>query len=163
MICLYLEISRIKAYIIQKSIEFGMILTKNRIHCKQNKKTLSLPKLPTFWTTRVYLFKVNKRNTRTMCEVCSKLTIKTPERLQWRQWRRSCVFIVKFEQISHIVLVFLLLTLNKWMPTGLVEELPNRNCPVFSRALITGKYRLVKALILPFWCNETFKFFWFIW
>ena len=30
-----------------------------------------------------------------------------------RQWRRSYVFIVNFEQISHIVLVFPLLTLNK--------------------------------------------------
>ena len=26
----------------------------------------------------IYLFKVNNRNTRTMCEICSKLTIKTP-------------------------------------------------------------------------------------
>ena len=27
-----------------------------------------------------YMFKVNNRNTRTSCEICSKLTIKTPER-----------------------------------------------------------------------------------
>ena len=27
-----------------------------------------------------YMFKVNNRNTRTKCEICSKLTIKTPER-----------------------------------------------------------------------------------
>ena len=27
-----------------------------------------------------YLLKVNNRNTRAMCEICSKLTIKTPER-----------------------------------------------------------------------------------
>ena len=26
-----------------------------------------------------YMFKVNNRNTRTRCEICSKLTIKTPE------------------------------------------------------------------------------------
>ena len=31
-----------------------------------------------------YLLKVNERNTRTRCEICSKLTIKTPERRQWR-------------------------------------------------------------------------------
>ena len=31
-----------------------------------------------------------------MCEICSKLTIKTPER---PYWRRSGVFIVNFEQI----------------------------------------------------------------
>ena len=28
----------------------------------------------------IYLFKVNNRNTRTRCEICSKLTIKTTER-----------------------------------------------------------------------------------
>ena len=27
-----------------------------------------------------YMFKVNNRNTRTRCQICSKLTIKTPER-----------------------------------------------------------------------------------
>ena len=52
-----------------------------------------------------YLLKANKRNTRTSCEICSYLTIKTPE---WRHWRRSGVFIVNFEYISYFVLVFLL-------------------------------------------------------
>ena len=36
---------------------------------------------------------------------CSKLTIKTPER---RQWRRSGVFIGNLEHILHLFLVFLL-------------------------------------------------------
>ena len=58
----------------------------------------------------IYLFKFNNRNTRKRCETCSKLTIKTTE---WRQWRRSGVFIVNFEHISLHFLVFLLLTLNK--------------------------------------------------
>ena len=58
----------------------------------------------------IYLFKVNNRITRTMCEIRLKLTIKTPER---HEWRCSGVFIVKFGQILHVVLVFLLLTLNK--------------------------------------------------
>ena len=43
------------------------------------------------------MFKVNKRNARTRCEICSKLTIKTPER---HQQRRSDVFVVNFEHIS---------------------------------------------------------------
>ena len=43
-----------------------------------------------------YMFKVNNRTTRTRCEICSKLTMKTPER---GQWRRSGVFIVNFEHI----------------------------------------------------------------
>ena len=38
--------------------------------------------------------------------MCSKLTIKAPER---HQWRRSGVFIVNIEHISHPVPVFLLL------------------------------------------------------
>ena len=63
----------------------------------------------------IYLFKVNNRNTRTRCEICSRLTIKTPER---RHWHRSGVFIVNFELVSHLVLVFLLLTLNIQLPVG---------------------------------------------
>ena len=58
----------------------------------------------------IYLLKVNNRNTRTRCEISSELTKKTPER---RHWRRSGAFIVNFEHISHLVLVFLLLTLNR--------------------------------------------------
>ena len=42
----------------------------------------------------IYLLKVNNRNTRTSCEICSKVTIKTPN------------------DASSIVLVSLLLTLN---------------------------------------------------
>ena len=33
----------------------------------------------------IYLLKVNNRNTITKCEICSKLTIKTPERRQMRR------------------------------------------------------------------------------
>ena len=57
-----------------------------------------------------YVFKINNRNTRTRSEICSKLTIKIPES---RHWRRSSDFIVNFEHISHLVLVFLLLTLSR--------------------------------------------------
>ena len=42
----------------------------------------------------IYLLKVNNRNTRTSCEICSKVTIKTPN------------------DASSIVLVSFLLTLN---------------------------------------------------
>ena len=63
-----------------------------------------------------YIFKINNRSTRTRCETCSKLTVKTPER---RQWRRSGFFIVNFEQNSHIVLVFLLLTLSREILGGI--------------------------------------------
>ena len=61
------------------------------------------------------MFKVNNRNTRKRCELCSKLTIKTPE---LRHWRRFGVFIVNFEHISHLFLGFLLLTLRRKLPIG---------------------------------------------
>ena len=49
-----------------------------------------------FYPAGIYVLKVNK-NTRTRCEICSKLTIKTPERQN---------------DAIGAVLVFLLLTLN---------------------------------------------------
>ena len=57
---------------------------------------------------RHLLVESSNRNTRTVCDIFSKLTVKIPEQ---RQRRRSGVFIFKFEHISHLVLVFPL-TLN---------------------------------------------------
>ena len=57
----------------------------------------------------IYLLKVDKRNTRARRKICLKLKIKTPER---HHLHRSGVFIINLKHISHIVLVFLLLTLN---------------------------------------------------
>ena len=59
----------------------------------------------------ICLFKVNNRNTKKWCAIRSKLTTKTPERRHYRQWHRSGVFIINLEHISHLFLVFLLLTL----------------------------------------------------
>ena len=44
------------------------------------------------------MIKVNNRNTRTRCEIWSKLTIKTPERRYFTPF--SSVFIVNFEQVN---------------------------------------------------------------
>ena len=52
---------------------------------------------------RYLLVQVNNGNSKTMCGICSKLTVKT---LEGRHWRHSDVFIVNFEQILHIVLLF---------------------------------------------------------
>ena len=54
-----------------------------------------------------YMLKVNKKDTRTRCELFSKFTRKASERCHWR---RSDVFIASFERISHFILVLLLLT-----------------------------------------------------
>ena len=84
------------------------------------------------------MFKVNNRNTRKRYEICSKLIIKTAERSltcsrsiikalekgeifskltrktpELRQGRFAVFFIIKFEHISYLFLVFILLTLNK--------------------------------------------------
>ena len=50
----------------------------------------------TVFPASIYLFRVNNRNNRRRCKICSKLTIKTLER----------------RQFSDIIVVFLLLTLN---------------------------------------------------
>ena len=65
----------------------------------------------TFWIlpAGIYLLEGYSKTTRTRSKICSKLTINTPE---WGYWRRLGVFIVNFEHISHLVLEFLLLTLN---------------------------------------------------
>ena len=55
-----------------------------------------------------YLFKVNNRNTRER-EICAKLTMKIPERRR----HRFGVFIVNFEHVSHFLLMFKLLNLNR--------------------------------------------------
>ena len=67
----------------------------------------------------IYLLKVNKRNTRTKCEICSKLTLKTPKQCHWRPYG---VFIVNFEYFSHLVQVFLLLILNMQLLTGIRQH-----------------------------------------
>ena len=67
---------------------------------------------PIIFPVNIYLSKVINTNNTKRCEICSKLTIKTPER---RQWRHSDVFIVNSEHISHIFSVFLLLTLKCYL------------------------------------------------
>ena len=55
---------------IEKKNEQGIVITVN------NKFIVALILVGN------YIFKVNSRNTRTRCEICSKLKIKTPERRQ---------------------------------------------------------------------------------
>ena len=78
------------------------------------------------WLTKVF----NNNSTRKKCEICSNLTIKTPER---RQWRHSNVCIVNFEQISSFFLMFLMTNLNNW-----VVIQAGWSCKIFSNALGRG-------------------------
>ena len=54
------------------------IAHRNHFFClyKQNKRI----EVQTVYPAGIYLLKVNNRNTRTSCEICSKLTINIPER-----------------------------------------------------------------------------------
>ena len=54
--------------------------------------------------------KGENRNSRKRRKICSELTKRTPERSHSHGF---CVFIVNFEQILYLYLVFLLLILNK--------------------------------------------------
>ena len=59
------------------------------------------------------MFKVNNKDTRTTPIETLEQGVKYVQSQQSQsQRRRSGVFIVNFEHISHLVLVFLLLTLN---------------------------------------------------
>ena len=76
------------------------MLTQLRFTCsKQTTETLG-KSVKYVNPAKIYLFKANNGNTRKKCKICSKLTVKT------RQWRRSGVFIVNFEHILHLFLVF---------------------------------------------------------
>ena len=52
-----------------------------------------------YYAAHIHLFKVNNGNSRTICEICSKLTIRTLER---RHGHCPGVFIVTFEHISQL-------------------------------------------------------------
>ena len=92
--------------ILQKLIPRKHLWTTRRFYF--HKKWFTV-KFTIFWNLVLLRFKMNflfKVNNRNISEICTKLTIKIP-------WRRSGIFIVNFEQISHLFLVFLLLNLNK--------------------------------------------------
>ena len=52
----------------------------------------------------IYLFKVNNRSTRKRCEICSKLTIKAPERRQWllNVWMLNSTYSTPFSNASIV-------------------------------------------------------------
>ena len=93
----------------------------------------------------IYLLKFSNRNTRKRCETCSKVTVKTTE---WRQWCRSGVFIVNFEHISLLFLVFLLLTLDKSTLLGLLFIIIVTQCDALSPSTKFSSFHLKKVVIL---------------
>ena len=57
------------------------------------------------------MFKVNSKEIRWICWMCSKVKINTA-------WHSSSVFILDFDPTQHISIVFVLLILNKYMSVG---------------------------------------------
>ena len=90
-------------------IDFGLVIAKWVESCQNSeeyillKMTVWLDKWPPEFSILpvkiclvreipvcIYMFKVNNRNTRTWCGICSKLTVKTPERRQASFWCLCC-------------------------------------------------------------------------
>ena len=65
----------------------------------------------------VYLFNINNRNVGIMCKISLKLKIEIAQR---RHSQHFSVFIVNLEQISHIDVIFPLLTWTEQMPEILI-------------------------------------------
>ena len=99
--------------------------------------------LPTY-PANVYLFKVKNKNTRKSREIRSKLTLETPK---WRQRHCFLVLIVNFEYISHLCLLFVLLTVSRWMfawnnwqPECILSELKKRESSRIFLMFINGEW-----------------------
>ena len=113
MLIVYLAL-RMQCLKDSKSVEyFFKLLFIFTQHFESNRNQVSgeqsLRYVPNFLPAGNYMFKVNNRNTRTKCEIRTKL-LKKPER---HHWRRSVVFIINFVHISHVFLMFLLLTFSR--------------------------------------------------
>ena len=108
------------------------------------------------------MFKVKKKTTKTRCEICSELTIKTAKR---RYFRLSGVLIVNFEHILHLVLVFSVLILNRKCRlasvvfTSIFAEAVTQRCfsrKVFYEYLISLQQNIIHAKVwLQLYWNRT--------
>ena len=78
-------------------------------------------------------------------KICLKFPVKTPESCHWHC---SGAFIVNFEQISHSVLVFLLLTLK-----SMVMALAKRN-HCYSNVYIINFEHMLLFLLVPFCTHQ---------
>ena len=74
-------------YALINSINMSGVLTANRSHHQQHYALLN--GINIYLSAGIYPLKVNKRDTRTRCEICSKLTTKIAERHQWL-WTCNC-------------------------------------------------------------------------
>ena len=79
---------------------------------------------PEIFTAGNYMFKVNNRNTRARCEICSKLTRKTPERRRTntQPFSQTGQFGYMVECSFGVVLVSFLITFKKQLRLKVVNS-----------------------------------------
>ena len=108
-LALIFDVSNSKLLLVKVSIWISFLTFENNNSFVRDaiKKAVSQSSVRANPSRQLHL-KVNNWNTKARCEICSKLTIKTLERRQWR--------ILHSEHILHLVLVFPLLTLSRYMP-----------------------------------------------
>ena len=78
----------------------------------------------------VHLFKVNNENPVEICEICSKLRIKTPERPNWRLYCQLWTdfilfpgdFIVDFEQVNTVLVFGIFMSLIAGTKTSRISK-----------------------------------------
>ena len=81
-IYVYLKLIKIEKYL-------GLSWHSVQLWKNTDQKEIRIWTIFTQWiatAVSIYLFKVNNRNTRNWCEICSKVIIKTPERRHWLWW-----------------------------------------------------------------------------
>ena len=66
-----------------ENLWFSRVFRGYKIAGNINQKWVTLRTNLKIFRVSIYLLKVNNRNARIRCEICSKLTIKTPERCHW--------------------------------------------------------------------------------
>ena len=102
-----------------------------------------------------YLFKIKNKKIRKSCKICSKFTIKPPER---HYWLRSGVFLVNFKQISQLFLVFLSVTEVSLWQNGecltVTLTWPGRICKVYKMVHTLWKSCSKHNLILIFFLQK---------
>ena len=84
---------------------------------------LTIKTVTLFYPANIYLFKINNGNGKKRCEICSKLTIKTPKRRLsfYNPWKNEGVYRRK-QRKRDVILVLLLLTWTYFTPFSSVSS-----------------------------------------
>ena len=127
-------------------ILFGWFDTKERQGQHQTQmKTINIP-------ANNYMFKVNNRNTRMRFEICSKLTIKTPERRQAKNFSKYLQDLfsrqnVKVWKFSLLLFVF---SMRLSVPKKWYNKRKLKNQMVAIKTCLTFLIKYADYLSFPF-------------